>query len=491
VHYFDAHLPYSPPSGYDRFFDPGYRGAIGGSFGPDRLAPNRGALLAEMRTWSAADWDRVRSLYDGEIRFTDDAIGTLVRGLDARGLKHNTLIVFLSDHGQEFFEHGAYGHGHSLYGEVLRVPLVVSLAGRLPQGVRVREQVRLVDVVPTVLDILGYEELPDLEGVSLLPLASGDTLRAPPEGKVLPPQAAFAEGVRLGGELKALTTASIKTIHDVTSGRTLAFDLVEDPAEQRPVEESEASYPRDAARALLDAVFGMTETWHVEIATGGRPRVFDLKVGVARGSLKGEIGLARVVDRDGTYRLPKHGLPSSTRGRALDMEGLSVNTCFALVFKSEPWRFPVAFDLKTDGKPATKITYLGASLARAETMPLIQNPGKAGCRSRVEPSGRPERPICAGLARREGVRGRGEREPGRADEARPACAGIHAVDRQHHGPAGCTQQPCTLQLTERLASGILLARYGAGTVAGSRLPKVRCVRSRRELNGKEADGDVC
>lgn len=392
LHYFDAHLPYSPPSGYDRFLDPGYRGAVGSSFDPDRLAPNRETLLADMGTWSAADWDRVKALYDGEIRFTDDAIGTLIRGLEARGLKGNTLIVFLSDHGQEFFEHGAYGHGHSLYGEVLSVPLVISMAGRLPEGVRVREQVRLVDVVPTILDILGREEMPDLEGVSLLPLTRGEGLAAARKGMVLPPQVAFAEGVRLGGELKALTTASTKVIHEVASGRTLAFDLLEDPEEQRVLDPRDTSYPRDAARGVLDAVFDMTETWHVEIVTGGEPHVFDIKAGALRGSLKGKIGFARAVDQDGMYRVVDSA-PVSALGRSmLDIEGLGVDTCFALVFKSEPERFPVVFDVKVDGRPATEITYLGASLARADAMPLIQNPGKADCRSRGKPWSRPEPP---------------------------------------------------------------------------------------------------
>jgi arylsulfatase A-like enzyme len=392
LHYFDAHLPYAPQPGYDRFGDPGYEGAVGDRFDPDLLAPDRETLLASMVTWSAADWDRVKSLYDGEIRSTDQAIGMLLRGLKARGLGRNTLIVFLSDHGQEFFEHGAYGHGHSLYGEVLRVPLVISLEGRLPQGVRVGSQVRLVDVVPTVLDVLGYEGPPDLEGVSLVPCAMGKALPLAGETSVLPRDVAFAEGVRLGGERKALTTATAKIIHDVASGRTLAFGLADDPGEERPLDEQAVAYPRDAAKALLDAVFDMTETWHVEIAAGGEPHVFDLNADAVRGSVRGKIDLVRVVDREGIYHPLGAGSRSEAPGGALEIRGLGVDTAFALVFKSEPRRFPVALDFMVDGRPATEITYLGASLSRADSMPLLQNPGKAACRSRGEPRTRPEPP---------------------------------------------------------------------------------------------------
>ena len=145
---------------------------MGSRFDPEIYAPSREDLLAAMGGWPAAEWNHVVSLYDGEIAYTDRAVGALLDGLEERGLSENTLLVFLSDHGQEFFEHGAYGHGHSLYGEVLRVPLVFSFPARIPEGRRVREQVRLIDVMPTILDILGVAAVSRVRGCE--PAAADD-----------------------------------------------------------------------------------------------------------------------------------------------------------------------------------------------------------------------------------------------------------------------------------------------------------------------------
>ena len=100
-----------------------------------------------MAKFTRSDWERIVSLYDGEIAFTDAAIGGLLKGLSERGLRRNTLVILLADHGEEFYEHGGFGHGHTLFDEVIRVPLVLSLPGRLPGGVRIENQVRITLIV--------------------------------------------------------------------------------------------------------------------------------------------------------------------------------------------------------------------------------------------------------------------------------------------------------------------------------------------------------
>ncbi len=100
-------------------------------------------------------------------------IAALLASLRAAGVLDRTLIVFTSDHGEEFLEHGRFRHD-SLYREVTRVPLILRLPGVLPAGKRVGQLVRSVDLLPTVLDILGLPLPSSVQGVSLLPAVRRD-----------------------------------------------------------------------------------------------------------------------------------------------------------------------------------------------------------------------------------------------------------------------------------------------------------------------------
>ncbi|MGB8952943.1 MAG: sulfatase [Candidatus Aminicenantales bacterium] len=117
----------------------------------------------------------VIDLYDGEIRYTDEAlIRPLKVKLEALGLYNQTLIVLVSDHGEEFFEHKSWGHGQDVYNECLRVPLIVKFPGSKFRGARIPQIVRLIDVLPTILETLGIETSGfDFEGQSLIPVIKG------------------------------------------------------------------------------------------------------------------------------------------------------------------------------------------------------------------------------------------------------------------------------------------------------------------------------
>src|SRR5262249_61854 len=103
-------------------------------------------------TLDDADRRRVVDLYDGEIHVDDRLVGSVLDALARLGLDRRTLVVLLSDHGEELFERGTIGHGHSLYDELVRVPLVVRFPDGAP-GRRVPQQVRAMDVFPTVLEV--------------------------------------------------------------------------------------------------------------------------------------------------------------------------------------------------------------------------------------------------------------------------------------------------------------------------------------------------
>jgi len=160
LHLMDVHLPYHEPERYRRLFAGDLPAAL----------PRENFSDVEIRaaTLAPADHAYIRDRYDNNVRFVDDQLARLWAALGPRD-----IVLFLSDHGEEFWDHGAYGHGHALWDELLRVPLVLRAPG-LPSGKVVDAPVSLLDVLPTVLDLLGVPTPAELAGSSLVPLARGD-----------------------------------------------------------------------------------------------------------------------------------------------------------------------------------------------------------------------------------------------------------------------------------------------------------------------------
>ncbi len=239
VHTIDPHVPYIPPAKYRAMYDDGlYNGPVQGV----RTAK----LLEQIKTGgvklSARDRFRLEALYDGEISYHDDHFGRLYDALAAAKMLEDTLIIITADHGEEFFEHGSVGHGHSMYEELLHVPLIFRLPGASPQerGATCPADVGLVDVMPTACGILGVECPEGLEGRSLAPLLAGD----PADGW---PRAAFSDfldGQRVArlGRWKLILRGLSTTL----------FDLQEDP---RETEDLSASRP--ITLAMMQGLLGM------------------------------------------------------------------------------------------------------------------------------------------------------------------------------------------------------------------------------------------
>jgi arylsulfatase A-like enzyme len=260
VHYFEPHVPYSPPVPYDTMFDPYYKGRVEKGFDRDTYAIARQALSLRGDPRAEADWRHLRALYDGEITFTDEAVGQLLQGLADRGLEPNTLVVLLSDHGEEFFDHGGFEHGHTLFDELIKVPLIFSLPGVVPQKRRVAQQVRLVDVLPTVLDIMGIPPETHFEGTSLRPLISGEETADDSSQALLSPTFAYSESILYGTEKKSLTVYPWKLIYDTVTGEEMLYNLRHDPRELRNAAAADPETRRVLEEVLLKALSGISET---------------------------------------------------------------------------------------------------------------------------------------------------------------------------------------------------------------------------------------
>ena len=117
-----------------------------------------------------ADVRRLRDLYDGLIRLMDDQLAAFLERYRALGLERDTLFVFLSDHGEEFLDHGRHWHGMNAYGENTNVPLIMWGPGRVPAGIKIDTVVQSLDVLPTVLDLAGLDIPDTAQGQSMAPL---------------------------------------------------------------------------------------------------------------------------------------------------------------------------------------------------------------------------------------------------------------------------------------------------------------------------------
>ncbi len=183
------------------------------------------AMLGKAAVRPPEEWIRfARAAYAGEIRATDEAARDAMEML---GDDDRTILVVVADHGEELFERGNIGHRgtQSLYQELLHVPLIVRLPGGRGAGRVIDEPVSLVDIMPTILDLLGLDVPPDLAGRSLVPLIDG---RA--EGWDRP---LYAEMTDIDGQSSScLVEYPWKYIHEFTAGTGHLYRLDLDPGER-------------------------------------------------------------------------------------------------------------------------------------------------------------------------------------------------------------------------------------------------------------------
>ena len=237
VHLWDVHYDYRPPEPYASMFTAPYGGTLDG-----RDIVGDGFPLDA----SPADVAYLLSLYDGEVRATDQAVGHLLEALEDRGLLKDTLVVVTADHGEEFKDHGAKGHQHSLYDELIRVPLILWSPGLLSPAV-VETPVGLRDVAPTIAALTGTEVPDGSDGTSLLGLLRSGDARRDPVVSVLYRQ---TEPSVLAG---AIRDGDRKVIFDARTGEWTQFDLAVDPAERGGFEPTDRALAETLRRHLTPA----------------------------------------------------------------------------------------------------------------------------------------------------------------------------------------------------------------------------------------------
>jgi arylsulfatase A-like enzyme len=222
LHSNDVHAPYEPPLLYRlRFAHTGADASVG------TMQMLRALAMKEIESTEEIARD-LEALYDAEIAFSDAAFGALINRLKELNLYDSTLIVFVSDHGEEFLDHGRWQHGQTLFSEQLHVPLIIKFPGRFGNGVRVSDTARHIDILPTLLDYINETSPLEVQGRSLLPFIDPRHSRATQTET-------FAKISRAGFEAETILSDGMKLIHNLDRLRGRPefelYDLRIDPLE--------------------------------------------------------------------------------------------------------------------------------------------------------------------------------------------------------------------------------------------------------------------
>ena len=236
LHSYEVHMPYRPAAEFIDRFEHDYSGPLANRLmRKDAEAINSGEMEI-----SDADLQHIVTLYDGDLASFDDTLGRVFDFLRDSGLAESTVIAVVSDHGEEFGEHGTVArHAHALYNELIKTPLIMGGPG-VPEGLRVEGYSRNIDVAPTLLELAGVPVPEHFQGFDLAPLWDGEETQS---------RVVLSER----GSHRAFIVDGFK--YDT---RGTLFDLRNDPTEQHDVSASMGE--------RLAQFVEIEEAWNAELA---------------------------------------------------------------------------------------------------------------------------------------------------------------------------------------------------------------------------------
>ena len=223
VHYFDPHLPYVPPKGY---YDPA---KVTRTYFPYFYNPSK------------ADLTSLHELYGGEVQFVDTQIEGLLKGLAELGMMDDTIVVLVADHGENLYDHDGYlDHSQVVYDTVMRIPCIIQLPGW--KGRHCSNLVSIMDIMPTLLDLVDISYTGNLEGYSLVGLMEKDH-QVPVISYVTCETNDF--GLKDDEQTIALRTGTMKYIrNNWRQGKDIFFAIDRDPHEKHPIKNADTPEKR-------------------------------------------------------------------------------------------------------------------------------------------------------------------------------------------------------------------------------------------------------
>ena len=231
VHYWDVHQPYTQPEAFREVYhhtkgdwsdleireaQAGYHYVPGwGKIG--ELFEGYGVVPEQRSPGTVPSREASIDLYDGSIAYLDQCISDVVGTLEKNGILDDTLIVVTADHGELLGQHGIYTHVN-LYEANIHIPLILRCPSRLQGGKRIKGFASQVDILPTILDLAGISEVPQVDGLSLRPSIDGNALR----------DEMFAED---GGGIRTVRKGDWKLIHYYHNDDVELYNVADDPME--------------------------------------------------------------------------------------------------------------------------------------------------------------------------------------------------------------------------------------------------------------------
>jgi tetratricopeptide (TPR) repeat protein len=284
IHLYDPHTPFDPPEPYRSQYE-------------------------------GVPW----GLYDGEVAFLDSLMGQLLDWLDANQLAENTIVAFIGDHGESLGQHKEITHGFFIYDATVAVPFILKTPHKQLEGRRVSAQVRTIDLMPTLLDLLGFAIPERVQGASLLDLSSGraDDLELIAYSESLYPRHHYG-----WSDLKSLRDG---TLHYIASPNPELYDISKDPQETTNL----ASERPEDVEAFEQELQEILELYSVEGIDERGPETLDPEtqaqlaaLGYLGGATKVDIDptapLADPKDKIGLFNLIKQAGSDSSEGRIDD-----------------------------------------------------------------------------------------------------------------------------------------------------------------------------
>jgi choline-sulfatase len=241
----EPHVIYNPKKQFlARYWQKPYKGPIR----PNISGVQLGYIKSGKLKIDSTDKAYLEALHDAEITQSDSLFGEFLADLRKRGLYDSSVIVVVSDHGDEFWEHGDVGHAQGVYQELVHVPLIIRAPGRLPVGAVVESDVEAMDLFPTLLDLAGLPVPPGTQGSSLLPLAHDEPAHSP--------RAALSQNLTYTRGLKVARYRLIAAGPD----RLELYDEFDDPREQKNLAVTHPIALR-TMRNVFGLLYGFEDRW--------------------------------------------------------------------------------------------------------------------------------------------------------------------------------------------------------------------------------------
>ncbi|HVR04232.1 MAG TPA: sulfatase [Polyangia bacterium] len=242
----EPHVIYNPPKAFlVKYWDKPYVGPIK----PALTGAQLGSIKAGKLKVNDNDKAYLEALHDAEITQSDDAFKTFIDDLKAAGVYDKSAVIVVSDHGDQFYEHGSVGHGDTVYQELTHVPLIIRAPGLLPRGSVVDADVEITDVYATILALAGIKPLPIVEGASLVPLALDEVVAGPRAALTVDGQVA-----------RGLKVQRYRLVH-YGPGRIELYDEYEDRREQKNVA-AERPIALRQMRGVLGLLYAYETRWN-------------------------------------------------------------------------------------------------------------------------------------------------------------------------------------------------------------------------------------